>query len=102
MCRVLPIYSLLIHESPFRNMPFAQRQAKITGNTTTLHRKHGTPAHRPLAGDSSAEEFAFFLNIVVTTAFRPGAESGKSGKGKRMRIELHLVTVHRLDDRSKR
>ena len=99
MCRVLLIYSLLIHESPFRNMPLAQRQAQITRNTTTLHRKHGTLANIPLAGDTFGEKFAFLLDVVVTSALRQGGKRGKSCKGTCMGIEQHLVTLHCISDK---
>ena len=94
---MLLIYSLLIHESPFRNMPLAQRQAQITRNTTTLHRKHGTLANIPLAGDTFGEQFAFLLHAVATSALRECAESGKS---MCMRIEQQLVTLYWISDKS--
>ena len=45
------------------------------------------------------EQFAFLFYVVVTTALRQDAESGKSVKGT---CERHVVTVHRTDNPSTR
>ena len=79
-------------------MSFAPRQALMKDDTTPLHRTHCTLANIRLGRDTELEHvFTLLLPVVVTSALRYATEGSKY---MCMRIKQHLMTLHRISDKS--